>query len=117
MGHLTSGSRTITGDMRAGIRCSSPWLKARLNIVNVKLSMRLQGTVSKVNFVSLMEKLDVAEELYKRWDNDYKVKEILHLKIELLERSQESHRNSDTLRRKLEEIHSNLPWSPETCLM
>jgi len=107
----------MRADMRAGIRCSSPWLKARLNVVNVKLSMRLQGTISKINYVPLMEKLSVAEELYEKWDNTYRIKEILSLKIELIERCKETLKSTDPLRKRLNELETVLPWSPDTCMM
>ena len=117
MGLLKTGSRAMEKDMRAAIRCSSPWLKARLNVVNVKLSMRLQKTIPKGNLGPLMDKLDWAEELYSNWSNNYRLKDVLYLKAELLDRSEDVSENGNAFRKRILALDSALPWSASTCLI
>lgn len=118
MGLPSAANKTIHKEMRCAIRSCNPWLNARLNVVIVRISTSLsKNFISKLSENQLMDKLNVAEELYKKWENSYRLKEVWDLKAELLDKSEEPHRNGNAYRRLEENTESYLMWSPSTCLM
>lgn len=117
MGLATAASKTIHKEMRSAIRSSNPWLNARLSVITVRINVRLQETISKLCENQLMEKLKSAEELYEKWDNNYRLKEIYNVKAELLDKSVDPMLNGDYYRDLLETTESQMIWTPSTCLI
>lgn len=81
----TSAS-TIEKKLRCVIRSTNPWLTAKMNLVKVKITMKIEETVTNETRVRLMAMLDESEQLYQNWGNNYRLKDILSLKAELIDR-------------------------------
>ncbi|ODN02139.1 Anaphase-promoting complex subunit 5 [Orchesella cincta] len=108
LGLATAASKTIHKEMRSVVRSSNPWSK---------ISLRLHETIPKLCEQQLMKKLTASEELYKKWNNAYRLKEVYHLKAELLDKSEDIQLNGNSYRKLLESMESYLVWSPSTCLL
>lgn len=112
-----AASKTIHKEMRCVIRSSNPFLNARLNVVTVRITIQLQPVITKLAEKQLMDKLNVAEELYKNWNNSYRLQEVYSLKADLLDKCEDTQVNGNQYRKLLDSTNSYLTWSPSACLL
>lgn len=117
MGLPGQASKTIHKEMRSAIRSSNPWLNARLNVVIVRISVRMQQSIGKLAEGQLLKKLNFSEEMYGKWRNGYRLKEVYCLKAELMDKTEEMERDGEEWRKKAEETRTKLAWSQDTCLI
>lgn len=81
-----TSSLTMEKNVRASLRCTSPWLKSRMNVIKSKIVMKVEKTVTQEKRLQIMALLNESEQLYRKWGNKYRQMEILETKAELLER-------------------------------
>lgn len=117
MGLPNAASKTMHKEMRCAIRSSNPWLNARIDVVSAKISISLQPSFNKHLEHQILDKLSKAEELYLKWKNTYRVKEINHLKADLLDKCDDPSEHPGEFRDSLDSLKSNLIWNSRTCLM
>lgn len=103
------------------MRCSSPSLGARYKTLSVALFLQHSPENNLDSDLDLLiTKLDETLALYRKWDNQYRMKQVVALKLKVYEKYCDPRSKSQAVKECTEfmaSLVSHLHWSTHTCLM